>query len=428
MKPTVILGPTSDLHRGRHRSLIEDPPIPFRVEPCSATHCFLFPMTAMTGNMPSPYEHYHKGEFVDFQQGSELVHAVRWPVLNRRAWILDIDDFGYPFLAGRQALNPDFRADFRRRWRKAFKARILRRALSMLSACSHPSCSHIVLPTRRSLVEMSSSIQELGLAEEAKEFLKKSSVIYPAQRPCRAELVRKKWKFCDKLRVVFCGRDYEIKNGKMAVKIFRRLARRFKGVDFVYIGTTPSDGHEKGQRPFQETQYHQELPRRTVLSVFKRSHILFHPSKSESFGMVFAEAAAAGMAIVAAKGRNMAHLGEILDDQGAVLLDRDIVPASVEQKFFEELLQTLIENPSAAREMGRHNYELARDGRLSVKCRNNQLGGVYKEAICKTGNEPFSLKDLEEGCERITMSCGELLVEQQRYLEEIKFPGSAIII
>ena len=98
-----------DLHPGIHGSLLATPPAGYRYLARDAEHVFLH----SRGRRPfSPVHQGHWAELVRFGGGDELVHSASWPVLGRRHWVVELDDFGYPAYLGRHVLSARFRRTF----------------------------------------------------------------------------------------------------------------------------------------------------------------------------------------------------------------------------------------------------------------------------------------------------------------------------
>lgn len=395
MAETIVLGCKADLHTGAHGSLVDDPPPGFVYKVRPAEHVFLAAHTPPgKAQKFSPHQSFHRGEFVDFGPGEEIVHSSRWPVLNRRAWIVDSDGFGYPLLAGRNALDPDFQKAFAA-GRADQQTRL--RLRTMLAAYNHPSCTAILYRSRYGLQRTMEWLHQLTQEREREAFLAKAQVVYPAQKAVSTRVVRQKWQNDRPLRVVFCGTDFETKNGLLTLRILSRLVsdEAFgEKVHVSYIGQIPERFRSEFQQMLALIDYASTLPRQQVLGLLKQSHILFHPSKFESVGIVYLEAAAAAMAVITAAGAEMEHIGELFDPEGCLLVDRDSTAAADEEACFEQTLLSLIKQPQVARSMALHNHQTALAGRLSVSQRNHALTSVYQSALGRRAHQPLSLSGL----------------------------------
>ena len=383
----VLLGPKIDLHVGVHSAFAEllDPHFQYSKRDC--IHTFVM----ADERHKSPFGFFHWGEFADFGPGRAIVHAARWPVLNRKAWVTDTDDFVYPVVCGRHFMSPDFRSAFRGEWSKELQKNILKRVTNMLTAYAHPSCKAIFYRSEFTVRDARIWLERLGVGELGETYLSKVQVLYPAQGSCSADAMEAKWSKSGPLTVVFCGRDYESKNGRMALEIFDRLSREFTTDRFVYIGNVPQEELRRRREPPTSVVHHQSLPHKQVLSVLGAGHILFHPSEFEGLGIVFLEAAASGMAVITATGGAMRHVEELFGTGGAMLVDRDNIAQSEEASAFETHLRYILRNPGVAKSMAYHNFKLATVGKLSPERSRRILLKVYEHALEGPAGTPLTL-------------------------------------
>ena len=421
----IMLGPRMDLHTGVHRSFAKllDPSFQYRRS--DSMHAFVM----ADAQHESPYRHFHWGEFADFGPGKAIVHTARWPVLNRRAWVTDTDDFVYPVVCGRHFLSPDFRSDFRGTWSAQFQESLLKRTTNMLTAYAHPSCKAILYRSESTVRDARVWLGRLGVGELGDAYLSKIRVLYPAQESCSPDAMEAKWREHAPRTVVFCGRDYESKHGKMALEIFDRLSREFTSHRFVYIGNVPEDElRRRRQRPVS-VQYHQSLSHKQILSVMKAGHILFHPSKFEGLGIVFLEAAAAGMAVITATGGAMQHVEELFGTGGAMLVDRNNTVPSEEAAAFETHLRYILSHPDAAESMAYHNFKLATVGKLSPGQSRKTLQEVYEQALEHPAKTPLTLEQIPHGHgPLLRLNCRQLAQEEMDYRREGNITQSRFLL
>jgi len=386
----VLLGPKIDLHVGVHSAFARLLDPAFKYSKRDSVHTFLM----ADEQHESPFGSFHWGEFADFGPGRAIVHSARWPVLNRKAWVTDTDDFVYPVVCGRHFLSPDFRRAFRRQWSKEFHRNMLKRATNMLTAYTHPSCKAIFYRSESTVRDARIWLGKLGAGELGETYLSKIQVLYPAQEACPADAMEAKWSRSGPLTVVFCGRDYESKNGRMALEIFARLSREFAADRFVYIGKLPQEElRKRGKQPTSVVHY-QSLSHKKTLSVLRDAHVLFHPSKFEGLGIVFLEAAASGMAVITATGGPMQHVEELFGTGGAMLVDRRNTAQSEEAPAFEAHLRYILSNPGVAKSMAYHNLNLATVGKLSPERSRRILMKVYDDALERPADTPLTLEQI----------------------------------
>jgi radical SAM protein with 4Fe4S-binding SPASM domain len=403
----VLLGPKIDLHVGVHNAFAKLLSPDFQYSRRDCVHSFVM----ADEQHKSPFGSFHWGEFADFGPGQAIVHAARWPVLNRTAWVTDTDDFVYPVVCGRHFLSPDFRNAFRREWSTEFKKNIFMRVMNMLTAYAHPSCKAVFYRSESAVRDARRWIEKLGVGELGDAYLSKIQVLYPAQESCSADAMEAKWRKSGPLTVVFCGRHYESKNGRMALEIFDRLSREFATDRFVYIGNVPQEElRRRCERP-TSVVHHQSLPHTQILSVLNAAHILFHPSKFEGLGIIFLEAAASGMAVITATGGAMGRVEELFGPDGAILVDRNNIAQSEEASAFEAHLRYVLRNPGVAKSMAYRNFKLATVGKLSPGRSRRILLQVYEHALERPAETPLTLG-------QIPYRDGALLRFSSRQLEQ----------
>lgn len=398
MNDTLVpFGPMIDLHRGIHGTFLESPPEGVAFDPQHPSHSFLFPLGA---GYPNVFEALHSGEFVRFDRQAPLVHSIRWPVLGARAWVADMDDFGYPLLGGRAVVNPAVRRHLDRVFASPVgppedhPVRV--RLKHMLSAYAHPSCRSILMLTRYAISEASRMIDALEGGADGEAFLRKCSVLGPALAPLDPVRLDAKWR-AGRLNVLFCGNDWRVKKGDLAVRTMARLAARHPTVRFVHVGQIPPGFAQASTSLPSNLRVAGRLPPDHVGALFEGAHVLFHPAESESLGMVLLEAAAAGLAIVCARGRGMRHLDEVVDAQGAAIVDRDVVRAADEEAAFEAQLETLLTQRALAEAMARHNHGRLERSQYSIPNRNAALVDVYERAIASAAATALTERDVGLG-------------------------------
>jgi uncharacterized protein len=412
----VLLGPKIDLHLGVHNAFARLLGPDFQYSKRDCMHSFVM----ADEQHKSPFGSFHWGEFADFGSGRAIVHTARWPVLNRKAWVTDTDDFIYPVVCGRHFLSPDFRNAFRGEWSTELQKNILKRATNMLTAYVHPSCKAIFYRSEFTVRDARLWLGKIGAGELGEKYLSKIRVLYPAQESCSADAMEAKWSKSGPLTVVFCGRDYESKNGRMALEIFDRLSREFATDRFVYIGNVPQEELRRYRNLPTSVVHHQSLPHKQTLSVLSAAHILFHPSKFEGLGIIFLEAAASGMAVITATGGAMRHVEELFGTGGAMLVDRDNIEQSEEASAFENHLRYILRNPGVAKNMAYHNLNLATIGKLSPERNRRILHQVYERALERPAETPLTLEQIpyRDGT-LLRLSCRQLNQEELKYRREV---------
>jgi glycosyltransferase involved in cell wall biosynthesis len=372
-------------------------------------HHFLF-----DGPPQSPHETLHYGEFLEIANSSgELVHSTKWPVLGARSWVVDSDDVALPIICGRAVLSSEVRAIFAAPLQANVLRQIQVRATLMLRAYLHPSCAALLVwgNARTAICSARAWMARLELVSEFEALLRKIIVVRPAAHV--EEDTVSKWSACRRFHIVFCGRDFETKNGELALNVLERIIGAFPDVRVTYIGRVPTDVRSKRAPLFSRITHLSDVSREGVRRVMKSAHVLFHPSMYESIGLVFLEAAGSGAAVVTARGSGMDYVDEFFADGGALLVDRDRIPAFLEEMEFEAQLRRLLCDRALARRLGMENYAKLARGAFSLQTLIDSLESVYERAASSLA-DPLSINDIA-GCARwhhSTMSSLELRKEE----------------
>jgi glycosyltransferase involved in cell wall biosynthesis len=195
---------------------------------------------------------------------------------------MDLDYFGYPFIAGRSLLNPTQR----QRLIEGIHEEARQRVENMLYACCHPSCRTVFFFTKTARQSAEAHISAYGFEGFRKDFLAKSRVLYPAQAAMAKEKILAKWEALESGRVpitvLFCGRDFDIKNGSLALEVFDRLLERHPQTRIIYVGQMSADLQKSWAKILSKIEFHCDLPRDDILDLLQESHVLLHPSRNES--------------------------------------------------------------------------------------------------------------------------------------------------
>ena len=129
--------------------------------------------------------------------------------------------------------------------------------------------------------------------------------------------------------VLFAGRIQSLKGADIALEAYLRLQRRIDRTRLVIVGSpSGSEGVrelETLQRRVKEADlvdqvtFAEPVPHREMADVYRASDVVVVPSRAESFGLVAAEAQAAGVPVVAANVGGLRHV--VPEGSGGVLVD-----------------------------------------------------------------------------------------------------------
>jgi len=413
----VALGPKIDLHTGYHGAIVDTPPAGIILQLVAATHTFIHE----AGDTFSPHRDTHLGEFITVDQHDGIVHSARWPVLNSPAWITDTDDLMYPILCGRTAYNPSYRAQIRNPSNLGTIKALRCRVENMIAGYVHPSCLGILLRGHATnIVHTRQWLDWLGVAVDD-AFLGKITLVRPAQRAMPREAFDVKWKDDATFKVTFCGRDFDYKNGHLAIRVMRRIMNAYPFVQFTYIGNIPSEVLANDYGLLSGIDHYPSMTHHDVIIRLRQSHLFFHPSKGDSVGISLLEAMGAGLAVVVARGGAMAYSDELFATGGARMLERNGSEGKNEEDAFFQLVKELVIDRSLSYELGSRNYEATRSGEYSIDVQNRRLAKFYMDASNSTGSSRLRLSDLPHARDKAValMSSAEVWNDARLYREQL---------
>lgn len=129
--------------------------------------------------------------------------------------------------------------------------------------------------------------------------------------------------------VLFVGRIQSLKGPDVALEAFTRVAGMVAGSRLVMVGAPSGPG---GRRDFAALQklvkerdlvdmvtFAEPVPHSQMADVYRAADVVLVPSRSESFGLVAAEAQASGVPVIAANTGGLAHV--VPEGSGGITVD-----------------------------------------------------------------------------------------------------------
>lgn len=183
----------------------------------------------------------------------------------------------------------------------------------------------------------------------------------------------------------FSGRHFYAKGGLHASEIMDRLTKKYSNVRGVINGAIPEEVISK-YAGNKKLEFHQLMPYKDVLKLFRKSDIFVYPGYSDSFGFVYMEAMAFGIPIVTVDGHSR---GEVVEDglEGFIMKrPGEIGYSSIEKnedtlKSMMKKVEILIRNKKLRAKMGKACLREIEHGKFSLKTRNKKLNLIYREAL-----------------------------------------------
>lgn len=224
------------------------------------------------------------------------------------------------------------------------------------------NCDCVIAPTE--------SIRELLKARGVKTRIEVIPTGFNMQRFQKADGSRIRKKYGGGILVLYLGRMAKEKNIELLIDVFKDLTKKNKSVKFIFVGEGPlREELEKKTEEFKNIIFTGRV--REVEPYYKAADIFVSASKTETQGIVFAEAKAAGLPVVA------------LDAMGA----RDMVKdnddgflADTKEDFKAKLLE-LIENEKLRKKMSKNALKNSKNYSMAVTTR--RLLRIYKSLMIK---------------------------------------------
>lgn len=183
--------------------------------------------------------------------------------------------------------------------------------------------------------------------------------------------------------VCFVARLVSVKGGEVLIRAMKNLLQRIPEARLLIAGEGPDKNIlQQCVRELNLTECVEFLgyvPNEDLASLWRVADVLAVPSLwEEPFGIVAAEALAAGVPVVATRGGG---LEEILEDQRSGYL---VDPGNAEQ--LAEKLYDILRDRSAAEQMGRYGWEVMRN-RFNLKLHLDELLAVYEKVLAVNKNK-----------------------------------------
>jgi len=272
--------------------------------------------------------------------------------------------------------------------------------------------------------------RRLGLEKESSGLLQKCRLVRPSCGVMTKEDFCAKWGREGPVHVVFCGLSFETKGGACALASFERILKGSVAIHLTYVGDIPRQWQQKYKTALRRIDHYSRLARREVLSLLATAHILFHPAASESYGMVLVEAAASGMAIVAARRRRLALSREFLAPSGGPLLDENKVSTREEACWFGDSIIRLASDWNQCRRMAWRNWRKTTNGQFSKQYRDQVISKIVSRSVRQRSAPILSLAELSgrERVQIIQVSSKRLGEQRRRYREKVGLVDRSIVI
>ncbi|UCD07165.1 MAG: glycosyltransferase [Candidatus Aenigmatarchaeota archaeon] len=226
----------------------------------------------------------------------------------------------------------------------------------------------------------------------------KIEVVYPAMHLEMDEIKRKRRGSCTFLYV---NRNFYGKSGYETIKAFDNISKRYDA-NLIFVSNTPKEVVDKFRKNKKINFIEAPIPREQVLELYKKSDVFVLPTLFDCFGVVFLEAMAAGLPIIAT---NIFAVPEIvLNEKTGLLVNTEVQlydkgylfafpstqhlydyvkknPLKLLIKDLELKMSRLIEKRNERVSFGREGRLLVERGKFSIEHRNKKLKRIYEELL-----------------------------------------------
>lgn len=183
-------------------------------------------------------------------------------------------------------------------------------------------------------------------------------------------------------RILFVGRDWQRKGGDDLLAAFRIVRRSIPHATLTIVGPDTSPTQDDGIDFIGMLDKNKRADRCKLETLFRTSSLFCMPSICEPWGMVYVEAAQAGMPVV---GFRDWALPDIVEDGETGRLTADHSPAGLAEAMIE-----LLDDPQRASEMGRAAHKRVHDVLDWPHVVDRLLHRVMPEAL--DGKVPVALR------------------------------------
>lgn len=206
-----------------------------------------------------------------------------------------------------------------------------------------------------------SCIEKYVLYTNKKNILKKSEVITNGIDDIFLKNRNIKTKSDDKIRMICVGLISRRKNQKTTIDAFRELKKRGYNVSCTFLGQIRDESYYKKIKS-EDVEFLSPIPQIELLNIYKQYDVFVMPSRTETFGLVYAEAMSQGLPVIYTKGQGF-------DGQ----FEEGEVGYSVDCKDYNEVANKIIDIMNVYSQMSSNCYK------FSSKFDWQHIAAIYSE-------------------------------------------------
>ncbi len=199
----------------------------------------------------------------------------------------------------------------------------------------------------------------------------KIEVVYPAI----PEIINLNKPLNERLKIIYVARYFHLKGGLNALDVLEQL-RKKHNIEGIVVSDVPEDI----KKEYPNLKIYDLLPQEELFKLMESSDIFLYPSPVDTFGFSLLEAMAFGLPIVTINARQTESRDEIVKNGVHGFIYEFGNGVFVQKNLFKGC-EKLILDKGLRERISNNCLNEIKDGRFSIKQRNNTLERIYKEAI-----------------------------------------------
>jgi glycosyltransferase involved in cell wall biosynthesis len=208
----------------------------------------------------------------------------------------------------------------------------------------------------------------------------KLEVLYPAV-PVRDNKNKRKGRFT----ILFIGRDYRLKGGKIALGVFKRLKEIDPSIRTIFVSRYP----EGLEEDYPGVEFHNILPQKDIYTLLSGANLFLYPSLMDTFGFSILEAMSFGVPTIALETKLTKSVKEIITENktgkiiktGCNINSQEGSELETTTKKLIETIRVLMRKEGKLKGMRIECLKQIKDGKFSIKQRNKRLRKIYEGAL-----------------------------------------------
>ncbi len=193
----------------------------------------------------------------------------------------------------------------------------------------------------------------------------------------------------DKINLTFISRRFYFKGGLHAVEIIDRLTKKYNEVEGIIVSDIPKEILDRYSKN-KKIKFYDILPYEKIMNeIFPKTDIFIYPSYTDTYGFLVVEAQSFGIPVITVGGQSREELvkknvaGFIIKEPKKWhvnnLLEIETLKDIISE--MEEKTELLINDQKLREKMGAAGLKEVKDGKFSIKKRNERLYRIYLESL-----------------------------------------------